>query len=364
MSEKKERLYSLDVLRGLDMLLLTVIGPIVMSINSAWGLPPAVVAQFNHAWGGFVLWDIIMPLFIFMCGAAIPLALTRRLDAQGRPTAGFWKHILGRVVLLWFLGMLVQGQLLTFKPLQIHPYCNTLHSIAVGYFFTALVMLVPSKAVQFAIGPLLLLVYGLLLHFGGDYTRDGNFAAIVERAFYRPFLPAGHRVFEVGGGYTWVLTSLQFVAMTLAGYYSTLVLRSGLAQKKKAIILFVYGFAALGLAFALSPVVPIIKQIFTVSCTLLAIGWSVLALAVLYVLTDILKLRSGMGLVLLFGQLALTAYMLHSPPIAASLKALAKTFAQGAPQIFGATAQPFVVAVVECGIMIFLMKCWKIIKTR
>ena len=33
----KERLYSLDLLRGLDMMLLVVIGPLVKAMNKAWG---------------------------------------------------------------------------------------------------------------------------------------------------------------------------------------------------------------------------------------------------------------------------------------------------------------------------------------
>ena len=32
---KKERLYSLDLLRGLDMMLLVVIGPLVKAMNTA-----------------------------------------------------------------------------------------------------------------------------------------------------------------------------------------------------------------------------------------------------------------------------------------------------------------------------------------
>ena len=52
-----------------------------------------------------------------------------------------------------------------------------------------------------------------------------------------------------------------------------------------------------------------VKHIFTVSFTLQAIGWSVLLLAALYVLTDIWKLRRGLGLFILFGQFALTAYI-------------------------------------------------------
>ena len=84
---KSKRLLSLDVLRGLDMFLLTVIGPFVWALDKSFGLPKGVLAQFDHAWGGFTLWDIIMPLFIFMSGAAVPFAMKGRLEdghARGR----------------------------------------------------------------------------------------------------------------------------------------------------------------------------------------------------------------------------------------------------------------------------------------
>ena len=77
----KERLYSLDLLRGLDMMLLVVIGPLVKAMDKAWGLSPSIMGQFKHGWECFTLWDIIMPLFIFMCGAAVPFALGRRIQA-------------------------------------------------------------------------------------------------------------------------------------------------------------------------------------------------------------------------------------------------------------------------------------------
>ena len=73
------RLFSLDLLRGLDMLLLTVVGPFFAALDKAVGLPSGFMRQFHHEWGGFTLWDIIMPLFIFMCGCAVPFALGKRL---------------------------------------------------------------------------------------------------------------------------------------------------------------------------------------------------------------------------------------------------------------------------------------------
>lgn len=80
---KVRRLRSLDLLRGLDMMLLTVIGPFVIALNSACGLPDQVLAQFRHSWVGFSFWDIIMPLFIFASGAAVPFAM-KKADGRSR----------------------------------------------------------------------------------------------------------------------------------------------------------------------------------------------------------------------------------------------------------------------------------------
>ena len=48
-TRSESRLFSLDVLRGLDMILLTVIGPLVNSAQDGWGcLPSGLVMQFRH----------------------------------------------------------------------------------------------------------------------------------------------------------------------------------------------------------------------------------------------------------------------------------------------------------------------------
>ena len=352
-----KRLYSLDLLRGLDMFLLAVIGPLVQGADRVWHLPKAVMAQFRHPWGGFTLWDIIMPLFIFMCGAAIPFALTRRMDAEGRPTAAFWRHILWRVAMLWVLGLCVQGQLLSFDLLKISPYCNTLQTIAAGYLIAALVLTVPSACVRLVLPIVFLAVYGLLVHFGGDYTREGNFTWLVEKKILACLLPAESIRLTVKGcgGYTWFLPTLVFGAMTLAGCQATTVLRSARSEKAKALILLAAGLVCLAVGWALVPMgVPMIKQFFTVSFTLQAIGWCVLALDVLYVLTDILRLRRGLGIFILFGQCALTAYLLHTL-FAPATKALATVFVQGCPQIFGSDAQPFILAVAEGVVIVALL---------
>ena len=63
-----------------------------------------------------------------------------------------------------------------------------------------------------------------------------------------------------------------------------------------------------------------------------------LLLAALYLLTDVLKHRAGLGLFILFGQTSLMAYMCHEfKPV---LRAFANMFTPGVVHLFGDGAAP------------------------
>lgn len=375
-----ERLFSLDLLRGLDMMFLTVVAPILWAIHAVWGLPQGVLYQLSHPWEGFTCWDIIMPMFIFMCGAAIPFALERRIEKNGgRPNAAYWKHVALRVLMLWVLGLLVQGHLTSLDALEIRPYNNTLQTIALGYLACAIAVTIPSMKVRIAIPVLCFVTYGVLLHVFGDYTMTGNFAEKVEQATLTALLPAGsaaiHEVGELGYlpditvrgeiHYTWVLTSLMFVFMAFAGYFSTKILQSEAAPKTKAIRLFVYGAILLALGWILALCgVQMVKHIFTVSFTAQAMGWCVLLLAALYVLTDIWKFRRGLGVCILFGQFALTAYLMEEffKPVTVRF---AEMLTPGFPHLLGtAKYQPLIVAIVVVAEIVTVLAVRRALKER
>ena len=354
----KERLYSLDLLRGLDMMLLVVIGPLVKAMDKAWGLSPSIMGQFKHGWECFTLWDIIMPLFIFMCGAAVPFALGRRIQ-DGKAGRSFWTHVLGRVAMLWLLGMLIQGKLLSLDWHQMSPYSNTLQSIAAGYLVAACVMLIRSKAVRIVLPAVLALIYTAMLAFGGDYSQFGNFAFKVDNAVLSAILPADNPFVTKPSHYTWFATSIMFAVMTLVGSHAAEILRGAGEKKSKAVKLFAYGAALETLGWAVSPWIPVIKPIFTLSFTAQAMGWCVISLAVLYVLTDILMFRKGLGVVILFGQCALTAYLVGGffRPV---LVKLAEILTQGFPYAFGMKeSMPVAIALVVAVEIAAVLVIWR-----
>ena len=326
------------------MLLLVVVGPLVLAAHRVWGLPRGLVTQFEHVrWEGMTLWDLIMPCFIFMCGVSVPYALTKR---KVRPWGGwaYWRHVLGRVALLWILGMAVQGNLLTLDFHRISPYNNTLQTIAAGYLIAASVLLVPWRWLRWSAPVLLAAVYGVLLACFGDMTPEGNFAIAIERCV----LPVNQ------DGYSWVLTTLMFGAMTLCGCHCAQLLRSEWPKGMKVVALGGVGILLLCLGWGLTPWVPAVKRIFTVSFASQAMGWCVLALATLYFVVDVLGLCVGVGVVTLFGQNALLAYLceeLFHPAI----DALASILTAGVPHWLGAETYPFVRAVTNVYIIIAIL---------
>ena len=299
-----ERLFSLDLLRGLDVFWLVIAQPLLEAANKTWTLPAWLRAQLVHDWGVFGLFDFAQPLFIFICGAAVPFAIPKRLTSEGRPTRAFWKHVLARVALLWTCGMLIRGVLL-FDRTKFTPYSDTLQTIAAGYFFACLAMLIRSRRVRVALPFVLIAAYSALCVLFGDWTRLGNFPRIVDE---RVFGTLGFKAKD----FTYCLTTIAWAGIAMLGSLVAEFLKGGLVKHKKAAALFGFAAASLVLGYSLESVVPPIRHIYSPSFIAIAMGYSLLSLALCYVLSDVFMVRRRMGLLLLFGQSALCAWMLHS----------------------------------------------------
>src|SRR5574337_265482 len=130
-----ERVVSVDALRGFDMFWIAGGAPFVMEFFKLFAnpLPPWLGGQFEHTpWVGFDFWDIIMPLFLFIVGVAMPFSIGKRVE-RGASRASIYRKVAYRVVVLWVLGMVAQGHLLLFTLGNFQIYSNTLQSIAAGY---------------------------------------------------------------------------------------------------------------------------------------------------------------------------------------------------------------------------------------
>lgn len=163
---KPQRIAAIDALRGFDMFFLTGgLALVVSGINLFYDRSPEwLVKHSTHvAWEGFAAWDLVMPLFLFIVGTAMPFSFSRRIGSE--PVWKIYLKVARRVVALFLLGMVVQGNLLSFEPSKMSLYCNTLQAIASGYLIAAICLLHLSVRWQVAVTGLLLVVYWLVMKF-------------------------------------------------------------------------------------------------------------------------------------------------------------------------------------------------------
>src|SRR5665647_1577432 len=81
--KQPERLQSLDVLRGFDMLWIIGGGSLIVALaeTTKWGWLQVIAEQMEHVpWAGFHFEDLIFPLFMFISGVAIPYAITAKVE--------------------------------------------------------------------------------------------------------------------------------------------------------------------------------------------------------------------------------------------------------------------------------------------
>ena len=312
----KERLESLDILRGADMFLLLFIGPILRAVCKV--VPGGITwlsTQLNHvSWEGFVLWDIIMPLFLFMSGITIPFSMAKYRE-ELKPDGKFYLKLLRRFFLLFFLGWIVQGNLLLWDWKQFHPFANTLQAIAVGYVITALAFVYLKPKWQIVVAVLLFAAYWIVFACTGMNTHpQENVAMVVDKAVL-----GCHRdgvEWAADGGwrfmkryqYTWVLSSLNFAVTVLMGCFAGQMLRSDKKPAKRALIVAITGTVLVAAGLLLSPVFPIIKKIWSSTMTLFSGGICFLLIGLTYYIIDVRKWGKWLSWLKIYGMNAITAY--------------------------------------------------------
>ncbi len=307
-----ERIAAIDALRGFDMFWI-VGGQELALAAGAWFSSPRpkwLEYHLEHVeWEGFSAWDLIMPLFLFVVGAAMPFSISRKAEL-GQPTAELYGKMIRRFLILWVLGMIVQGNLLEFNPSTLHLYSNTLQAIAVGYLVAGIVLLNVGVVGQIAFTAAMMIGFWLLVtrvpfagHAAGVLEPNANVAMAVDRYVLGPF--------RDGTTYTWVLSGMTFAATTLLGVFAGHVLRANWSQATKFIVLCLLGVASLagGYAWATWLDFPIIKHIWTSSMVLWAAGWSYLLLALFYLLIDIVGWRRWAFFFMVIGMNAITIYV-------------------------------------------------------
>lgn len=311
------RIASIDILRGVDIFLLTFLGPVLGTFISVTNglVGEGFQRQLEHVdWEGLVAWDMIMPLFLFTAGLSMPFALSKYID--GDKTEAF-KRIIKRVILLYIFGGMVQGNFLDLNFEHIRLFSNTLQSIAIGYLFSALFILYLSNKLQIVATAALLLIYWALLTFAGhgDFSKEGNFAELIDRAVLGRFRDGvstqedGTWAFAGWYNYTWILSSLTFIATVMTGVFAGKILKmeKSMAVRMKWLLIFGVGMIVAGYLWGFQ--MPIIKKIWTSSMVLVTSGISTLLLAFFFGICEMWGKTRYLDWLKIWGTNSIAAYL-------------------------------------------------------
>lgn len=284
---RRDRLASLDALRGFDMF--WIIGgdalAHVLALATGWQVLERLSAQMRHAsWQGFHAYDLIFPLFMFLSGVSLTLSLARH-RAQGGTDRAFLAKAAKRALLLVGLGVIYNFGW-SVDPARFR-LASVLGQIGLAYLGTALVFVHwPGWRARLGATALVLALVAAAQwlvpvpgHGAGVFTPTGSVNGWLDRMLLPGRLHGGS--YDPEG----LLNMVSSLSVTLAGGLAGMLLRHRPGRAAWT-LLTLAGLGLVTTGWALSAFYPVIKALWTVPFNLLAIGWSALALALFHGLID------------------------------------------------------------------------------
>ncbi|WP_337966982.1 DUF5009 domain-containing protein [uncultured Flavobacterium sp.] len=340
----RERLISLDVFRGLTILLMTIVNN-----PGDWG---HVYAPLLHSeWHGCTPTDLVFPFFIFIMGVAVPLAMptktwddttfnkilvrSLRMFCLGIFFNYFAKIqlfgldgiplLIGRLIITVAVGYALMGNfsskvknILAFSILFIYLFLaysgieayesvrlpGVLQRIGIVYFVVSLLYLKTSKKTQIITGIILLLSYWAIMTLipvpgigEANLEKGTNLASWLDSVLLK-----GHMYRET---ITWdpegILSTLPSIVNGIIGLLIGQVLQLEISKNQKATKIAIAGIALIIVGLIWSTVFPINKSLWTSSYVLYTTGLAATVLSILYYIIDIADYKKGFKLFLIWG---------------------------------------------------------------
>ncbi len=303
MESSSGRLFSLDALRGLDMLCIAGLELLVWALALTFPGAPGLAwlaAQFRHCpWEGLTLYDCIFPLFVFLAGVSMSFSLSRG-GSPGKASL----RLLRRAALLIVFGWAVNGAVTLDASMR---YASVLGLIGLSCLFGGLVCLYSGWRGAATMALLLLVGVGAWQCGYGELTPRGCINAYLDQLLLPGRLHNGS--YDPEG----LLCIVSATAMNLLGMLSGCWLRAAGGTCSRVLGLLLTGGAFFALGYYALPELgyPCVKNIWTSSFVLAAAGISMLLLALFHLLVDVLPGGAAASFPLrVVGMNALACYLL------------------------------------------------------
>jgi predicted acyltransferase len=334
----KERLISLDVFRGLTILLMTIVNN-----PGSWGhiYPPLAHAE----WNGCTPTDMVFPFFIFIMGTAIPFAMpNKQFDIT------IFNKIIVRSLRIFCLGLFLNyfskielfslegisplafrlvitfgvayallgnfslkiktylvfgifATLLFLAYSQIEAY-QDLRIPGVLYFFSSLLYLKTNQKTQLLIASFILVSYWLLMTFvpvpgvgEPSFEKGTNLAAWLDNLVLNGHLWAYSKTWDPEG----ILSTLPAIATGIFGMYIGQILNLQIPKIEIAKKTVIIGIALVITGLIWNIVFPINKSLWSSSYVLYTAGIATLCLTLLYYIIDVSSYKKWTKFFLIWG---------------------------------------------------------------
>jgi predicted acyltransferase len=313
------RLVSLDVVRGITIAFMIL-------VNNG-GSGKYSYSQLEHsAWNGWTLTDLVFPSFLFIAGISIVFSNESRM-ARGESKTALRLHVLKRALILFLLGLVVNGfPLFHLGTLRIY---GVLQRIAICFLFASLLYLWNSRAwIAATTAIVALLGYWILMRWvpipGIGVPTHGvplldpnnNWVAYIDRKIFPGRLYEGVRDPEG------LLSNIPAMGTILFGVLTGIWLRRPISLTAKYNGLRYGAVTGVLLGVLWNVWFPINKKLWTSSYVLFAAGCTLLLFAICFYAVEIREWTRGWTFPwLVFGSNAITAYV-FSELLAAALSTI------------------------------------------
>lgn len=365
----KERLISLDVFRGLTLILMTIVNN-----PGSWSTvyPPLLHAE----WHGCTPTDLVFPFFIFIMGSAISFAMPDKkydsatfnkilIRSLRMLCLGIFFNFFGKIQLFGLDGIpLLVGRLVItaavgyalmadinskaknylaagifiiyiilayggFEAYETVRLPGVLQRIAIVYFIASLLYLKTTQRTQILVTAGLLLGYWALMTLipapGFEITnleKGTNLAAWVDSIMLKDHMWESTKTWDPEG----ILSTIPAIATGLIGLLIGQLLNSPLLKGEKAKKMFVIGAILIIISQIWNLVFPFNKSLWTSSYTLFTAGLATVILSVLYYCIDIANYKKGTKIFLFWGVNPMIVFFLSNiTPQALSMIAVSKS---------------------------------------
>ena len=340
----KERLISLDVFRGITILLMTI-------VNNPGSWATVYPPLLHSVWHGCTPTDLVFPFFIFIMGVAVPFAMPTKtfdsvvfnkiwvrslrmiglgiffnffakiqlLELEGIPllivrlaiTALVGYALMGNFSLKikTYLAVFIFTTYLFLAYSGIEAYENVrlpgvLQRIGIVYFVISLLYLKTSiKTIIIALLTILLGYWGLMTlvdapDFAFTNLKKGtNLATWVDNLLLKGHLWEVTKTWDPEG----VLSTIPAIGTGIIGLIIGQLLNSPISKMEIVKKMSLYGFALIIIGLLWSIVFPLNKSLWTSSFVLYTAGIATVSLSILYYLIDVLDYKKGVKLFLIWG---------------------------------------------------------------